>query len=213
MRCCFGPFLFVLSTFAQQQAAPIGILRGDLVTIENGKAGGEVSVRTASNQVYGCHFDAHTYVERDNQRFTIAGMQAGDRLEIIADRKPGTTICYARTIHIMDNRPVVNNPGYRVNLRPFRNTIDTIFPRGNLTFAGVVLRTSPAMMVLHTRQDGEKTILLRQDTRYLDSGLPSEMKALPVNTRVFVRGGLNLEDELEAYQVIWGVIAGPRRNE
>jgi hypothetical protein len=163
--------------------------------------------------VYGCHFDAHTYVERDNQRFTIAGMRTGDRLEIIADRKPGTTVCYARTIHIIDNRPVVNNPGYRVNLRPFRNTIDNIFPRGNMTFAGVVLRTSPAMMVLHTRQDGEKTILLRLDTRYLDSGLPSEMKALPVNTRVFVRGGLNLDDELEAYQVIWGVIPGPRRDE
>jgi hypothetical protein len=212
MRCCFGLFFFVFSAFAQQ-AAPIGILRGDLVTIDNNKAGGELTVRTTSDQVYGCHFDAHTYVERDNQRFTIAGMRTGDRLEIIADRKPGTTVCYARTIHIIDNRPVVNNPGYRVILRPFRNTIDNIFPRGNMTFAGVVLRTSPAMMVLHTRQDGEKTILLRLDTRYLDSGLPSDMKALPVNTRVFVRGGLNLDDELEAYQVIWGVIPGPRRDE
>ncbi|HUS06079.1 MAG TPA: hypothetical protein VMZ52_07285 [Bryobacteraceae bacterium] len=208
MRYCFGMFL-TLAAFGQQ-SAPIGILRGDLVGIQSEKTSGELSVRSASDQVYTCRFDAHTYVERDNQRFSMGGLRAGDRLEIIADHKTGTANCYARTVHVLENTPANKNPGYRVNLRPFRNTIDNIFPRGNLLFAGVVLRMNPEMMVLRTRQDGEKTILLRQDTRYLDSGLPSVISALPVNTRVSVRGGRNLEDELEAYQVIWGVIPGPR---
>jgi hypothetical protein len=30
-----------------------------------------------------------------------------------------------------------------------------------------------------------------------------------VNERVFVRGGRNLEDEIEAYQVVWGGILRP----
>jgi hypothetical protein len=70
-----------------------------------------------------------------------------------------------------------------------RGVADLVYPRGNLTFAGVVLRMNPEMMVLHTRTEGEKRILLRADTRYMDSGLPAERAALPVNTRVFIRGG------------------------
>jgi hypothetical protein len=31
---------------------------------------------------------------------------------------------------------------------------------------------------------------------------------LTVNTRVFVRAGRNLEGGIEAYQVVWGEIAG-----
>jgi hypothetical protein len=78
-----------------------------------------------------------------------------------------------------------------------------------MTFSGVVLRINPEMMVLRTWRDGEKVILLRQDTRYMDSGLKTDFATLPVNTKVFVRGGKNLENELEAYQVVWGEISGP----
>ncbi len=97
-------------------------------------------------------------------------------------------------------------------IRP-RRVFESIFPRGNLTFAGVVRRISPEMLVLYTREEPEKVVLLRDDTRYLASGLPSEFSELAVNTRVFIRGGQNFEKNLEAYQVVWGEIAGPRRHD
>ena len=34
---------------------------------------------------------------------------------------------------------------------------------------------------------------------------------LKPNTRVFVRAGRNLDDDLEVYQVIWGEILEPNR--
>ena len=114
---------------------------------------------------------------------------------------------------VADNRPAVLNPGYRVNLRapmPRTSTADLLYPRGNMTFSGVVLRLNPEMIVLHTRKEGEKIIRLRQDTRFLDSGNPASRATLAVNTRVFVRAGRNLDDEVEAYQIIWGEIPGPK---
>jgi hypothetical protein len=85
-----------------------------------------------------------------------------------------------------------------------------MFPRGRLTMAGVVLRRSEGSLVLRTRFDGEQTVLLRPDTRYLESGSQVASSALKVNTRIFVRGGKNLDQEIEAYQVIWGEILLPR---
>jgi hypothetical protein len=190
--------------------APVGVLRGDLIDWQGEKNAGDLNVRTPDAHLYTCHFDAFTYIERDNQRIGMAVINSGDRLEIIADHKPGATSCYARTIRVMDNRPQVTNPGYRINLRPFRSTTELLYPRGNLTFSGVVLRLNSGMIVLNTRADGEKTILIRQDTRFLDGGMPSSLSTLPVNTRVFVRGGRNFDDELEAFQVIWGEIPGPK---
>jgi len=87
--------------------------------------------------------------------------------------------------------------------------IDLLAPRGNLTFSGVIARLAADRLVLHTRLDGEKTILLRDDTRYLDNGTDVDAADLKANTRVFVRAGKNLEDQVEAYQVIWGAILEP----
>jgi len=94
-------------------------------------------------------------------------------------------------------------------LRPYRS-LDYVFPRGNVTFSGVVRRLSPNILVLRTREEPEKLVLLRDDTRFLDSGFPADLSRLAVNTRVFVRGGKNIENDLEAYQIIWGEIAGPK---
>ena len=206
---CLTVAIFLPAAFAQENG-PTGIIRGDLLEWTGTSSLGDLSIRTSADKVYSCHFDGFSYMERDNTRVGFGGIKVGDKLEIIADRKPGTTRCYARTIRVMDNRPGVVNPGYRVNLRQFRSTTDLIFPRGNMTFSGVVLRLNPEMVVLRTWRDGEKNILLRQDTRFMDSGLLSEFSRLGVNTRVFIRGGRNFENELEAYQVIWGEIDGPK---
>ncbi|MEP6538182.1 MAG: hypothetical protein ABJF23_22780 [Bryobacteraceae bacterium] len=191
-----------------QENAPSGIVRGDLVEWDGNKAEGDILVRTPPDRLYTCHFDAFTYMERDGQRIAMGALRAGDRLEVVADRKPGSQRCYARTVRVVD-KPPPTNPGYRITAR--RSTlIDQLYPRGNLTFSGVILRLNPQMMVLRTRTHGETTVLLRQDTRYMDSGLPAEASMLTVNTRVSIRCGRNLDNEIEAYQVIWGEIEGPK---
>jgi hypothetical protein len=195
-----------------QTSAPVGVVRGEMIEWQGTANAGKFTVRTAENQVYSCHFDGFSYMERDGQRIGASALKSGDKLEIIADHKPGTASCYARTIRVAENRAAVVNPGYRVNLRPSprTSTADLLYPRGNMTFAGVVLRMNPEMIVLRTRTEHEKVVRLRQDTRYLDSGEPSTRGTLAVNTRVFVRAGRNLDDEVEAYQVIWGQIPGPK---
>lgn len=65
-------------------------------------------------------------------------------------------------------------------------------------------------MTLRTRADGEKVILLRSDTRYIQGGSEVEASELKVNTRVYIRAGHTLERQVEAYQVMWGEIL-PRR--
>jgi hypothetical protein len=64
--------------------------------------------------------------------------------------------------------------------------------------------------VLHTRGGGDQTILLRQDTRYLQDGEMVGSSELKPNMRVFIRAGKTLYNEVEAYQVIWGEILEPR---
>jgi len=69
----------------------------------------------------------------------------------------------------------------------------------------VIVRRDSRTITLRTR-DGEQTLLLRKDTRYLGDGAQQDAAAVLVNTRVFVRAGRNLEGGVEAYQVMWGEI-------
>ena len=85
-----------------------------------------------------------------------------------------------------------------------------LVPTGNLTFSGVVFRLNGERAVLHTRETGDQSILLRADTRYLHDGVTVEAKDLKPNTRVYIRAGKNLYDEVEAYQIVWGSILTPR---
>jgi hypothetical protein len=71
----------------------------------------------------------------------------------------------------------------------------------------VVIRRDPRSLTLRTR-DGEQTLVLRKDTRYLADGAQQDSTALAVNTRVFVRAGRALDGDVEAYQVMWGDVVG-----
>jgi hypothetical protein len=95
-------------------------------------------------------------------------------------------------------------------LRALSFSPERSMPAGNLTFSGVVFRLTGERMVLHTREGGERSLLLRKDTRYLENGELVEPADLKLNMRVFVRAGKDLYDQLEAYQVIWGDILKPR---
>ena len=77
-------------------------------------------------------------------------------------------------------------------------------------YAGVVFRLNSQRVILHTREAGDLSILLRKDTRYLADGQLVDADSLKPNMRVFVRAGKDLYNEVEAYQVIWGTILSPR---
>jgi len=196
-----------------QQPAFSGVIRGVLIACDEPGPAGEFTLHAKSNnQVYRFRFDAKTYVEREEQRVSMSGLQKGDNIEVVADRDEGVAVRYARTIHVIEAprplRPAALAGGSRA-YRP--NFMDFLAPRGNLTYSGVIARVTADSLVLHTRLEGEKTILLRLDTRYLEGGSIVEAADLKPNTRVFVRAGKSLDDQIEAYQVIWGEILQPRQ--
>lgn len=190
-----------LAVAGAQTPAPRGVFRGSIVKV----TGNVLELKTTTENEYTCEFDNHTYMERDGQRVFAGALKTGEPVEIITDIRGSA--CYTRTLRFIPSQSRLTT------IRPYRSSIDHIFPRGNITFAGIVRRFNAQMLVLRTRSDAEKIILLRDDTRYLDSGVPVDFSKLAINTRVFIRGGKNIENDLEAYQVIWGEIAGPRRDQ
>jgi hypothetical protein len=187
-----------------------GVVRGVLIECDQTIPAGEFSVRAAiTNQVYHYTFDAKTYVEREDQRTSMAGLRKGDTVEVVSDREDSVAIHYARTVHVIEARAAARPVSQTGRSRLNRSPIELLAPRGNLTYSGVIARLAADRLVLHTRQEGEKTILLRLDTSYLESGTLVDAADLKPNTRVFVRAGKNLADQIEAYQVVWGDILEP----
>lgn len=188
-----------------------GYVRGRLLEWDTAPSG-ELSVRTQSNQVLRFLFDGKTYVEREKRVATMLRLQKGDDLEIVSDAVGTGSLRYARTIHVIEEQPKPSrvSAASLARLRAWRSpSIDDLIPRGNLTFAGVISRLNDERLVLRTRSQGDKVILLRQDTRYLDGGSQVGPGTLKPNTRVFVRAGTNLDNEIEAYSVMWGEILTP----
>lgn len=207
MRVCLGLF-FVAGMLAGQEAAPVGILSGkvSLLLIRPGIS--SLDLEIASGNTYQCDFDSQSYIERDHRRITASDLVKGESLEMVTDRKRGR--CYARIIRALGD-PATVQARLRQPLRMSRNPfIERLSPRGNVTFSAVVLRMNPSTLVVRTRTEPEKIIQLRDDTHFLNSGWPSDLSSLPVNTRVFVRCGKTYDNELEAFQIIWGEIPGPK---
>lgn len=207
MRCWPG-LLLGLQLFAG--ADPPVLTRGTVLEWEGSAQGGEVSVRVADHHVYVFHFDAGTAFEQDDRIVPFNRMTAGDSVEIASEQAPGTGRCHALSIRILASAAGRPSPFSRNGLRWYRSATERLFPRGNLTFAGLVVDVQPDRLRLRTRERGEQVILLRADTRFLHAGSPVGPSALRVNTRVFIRAGKTLENELEAFQVVWGEILTPR---
>jgi hypothetical protein len=201
---------------AGAQTPPPGFVRGVILECDSQTATGEVAIRAADNQVFRYQFDAKTYAERDDQLIQASRLKPGEKVEVVSDRSPAYTLRYARTIHVVQLPPPARpltmgryraaNPGNANN--SLNNARLDRLP--TLTFAGVVFRLNGERVVLHTRETGDQSILLRADTRYLQAGETVEAKDLKPNMRVYVRAGKNLYDEVEAYQIIWGNILTPR---
>jgi hypothetical protein len=183
-------------------------VQGDLLDWTGNPSRGELVFRNEDNQVFQCSFDEQTYFERGRRPVAISSTDTGARVEILAEfQRPDA--CYAKSV--------------RFALSPVSRTISTalkrsdrlgialdlITARGDLTLAGVVVKVSAGALLLRTRSNERKLILLRPDTRFLGEGQGQDCGSLAVNTPVFIRAGKNLEDEVEAYQIIWGEILEP----
>ena len=189
-----------------QENAPIGILRGDLVARSGTSRAGSLTFRTSDNRLLTCGFDDKTWFERENEHISVSGMNAGDHLELVADRRPPSAQCYARTVQIVDvtatRRTRTGKPGLRLH-----NSATELFaPRGDMTFAGLVTTLDGNWLTIRTRDKGKQVLLLRPDTRYLGGGLPKERSNLEPQTLIFVRAGRNLDGDIEAYTIVWGDI-------
>jgi hypothetical protein len=204
--------LALLSSMAAAQTAPPSspaLIRGVLLERDAPGGSGEFSVRAADNQVFRYHFDAKTYVEREAQMIDVRRLLPGEKVEVVSDTVPGSVLRYARTIHVFQDAPPPRSLTAG-RLRAYRTTAERSVPTGTLTYSGVVFRLTGERLVLHTREGGDQTILLRKDTRFLENGETVEAANLKPNMRVFVKAGKDLYDQVEAYQVIWGSILDPR---
>jgi len=191
--------------------APLPTTRGVLLERDTEIAGGEFSIRLDSFEVLRYRFDTNTRVERDAYPISVPALRPGEKVEVLSDAVAGSLLRYARTVRVVVDS---QQQAYRMRRRPtdFPDLIaasDPLFARGNLALSGVVARIQPGRLVLHTR-DGERTILLRDDTRYLENGELASAASLHPNLHVFVRAGRNLYDEVEGYQVVWGSILEPK---
>jgi hypothetical protein len=208
-----------LISAAQSPPQNAALLRGVLLERDAQTDGGEFSVRAPGNQVVRYRFDAKTNVEREERPIDVPRLRPGDKVEVLSDPLSGSLLRYARTIHVIDPTPpprAATRPGSRLD--PSLNPALTPglgppheppFPRGNMTFSGVVSRLSDGRLVLHTRNAGEQTILLRQNTRFVADGETVPGAELKTNMRVFVRAGKDVFGHVEAYQVVWGGILLP----
>jgi hypothetical protein len=201
--------LLIPAALAAQQPPAAALVRGVLIERDTQTTAGEFSVRAPDNHVFRYRFDEKTYVERDQLLSSIPRLQPGDKVEVVSDEGPGSTLRYARTVHVLETPPPPR-PLTQGRLRAYRTSVERVVPIGTLTYSGVVFRLNAERVVLHIRGAADQTILLRQDTRYLDNGDTVEPGELRPNMRVFVRAGRTLFNEVEAYQVVWGQILMPR---
>ena len=173
---------------------------------------GEFAVSGDGGRVARCRLAPSTYITRQTHRVTEVGVRVGDQVEVVADHREGGSRCVALTIYLHPPDAAKVRSGVALMLPPQRFFLDNLFPRGNLTFAGVVQVLEPKRLVLRTRSGVEYAFQVRSDTVFSTGGKVVEAQTLPVQTRVFVRAGKNFDGEMDAYQVTWGDILNPARD-
>jgi hypothetical protein len=200
------PGMIVIAVLAAPLCTPAdmpkGLFHGRMVSWEGSLTKGVLLASNNAGTVEACGYDSLSYLELSRQRITVAKLEPGDPIEIITDHKPGSRDCYIRMLQVVPPAPPPSRAKPVVAVRP---TFD--LPHGDRTISGVIVRIDARSITVRTR-DGEQTLLLRRDTRYLGDGAQQDAAAVLVNTRVFVRAGPNLDGGIEAYQVMWGEIVG-----
>jgi hypothetical protein len=196
--------LVVPLTAAAQFPPPVPT--GVLLERDRQVVAGQFSVRAPDNQVYRYRFDGQTAVESGNLPASVERLNPGEKVEVGSDPVAGSLVRYARTVRVVAPVAPLRVPA-DTRLRGARPAEPAPLT-GTLTFAGVVSRLDGRRLVLRTR-DGEQTILIRQDTRYVSNGDAVVAGELRPNMRVFVSAGRNLYEQVEAYRIVWGTIFQP----
>jgi hypothetical protein len=184
---------------------PIGLVHGTLVSWTGSARAGELSISNSDHGVSSCLFDLRTYFEREHQTVAVTSLAPGDPVEVLADHRPGSSNCYARTVHVVEARVSRLMPGMRPPLRRASSPTEVFAPRGDFIFAGIVRQQELTRITLRTRT-GDVQLTLRPDTRYLGDGVRRDASEPLVNRHVFVRAGRDAGGDFEAYQVVWGEI-------
>lgn len=192
---------------------PYRILRGEVVDWEVTEEGGEFTWRAADLRRRKCAVNSSTFYMTGDKRVAADRIQRGATIEFIASGDPASEgECLALTIYLR-LPPLRRSPAseYTAARRP-PVLLDNLWPRGNLTFAGVVERIDARELRLRTRKGEEHVLVLRDDTSYRKQGRRSSPSELTEQTQVYVRAGRNLFGEVEAYHIIWGEILSIRDN-
>jgi hypothetical protein len=181
------------------------ILKGELLAWNVRGLSGDLIMETDDGASrWRCQVTMDTFLSRGTIRIHPAGVRVGDTLEIVAEGAP--TSCVARTVYV--KAPDLRR--FQTRIRVSGGQLDSLWPRGLLTFSGIVNRVENDRLYLQTRKFGAKSFALRDDTMFSDGGRPVDLAALGTQTRVFVRANRTFEGDLEVYQVIWGKILQTR---
>jgi hypothetical protein len=162
-------------------------------------------LRTVQGKEFQCTYDFRTWFEQSRLRVPPTAFQPTDLVEVVADRRliEGRP-CYIRTVRLADPTPK-ETARMRISYNAVTNNW---YPRGEFQWGGVVSQVNQTHLVLRTRSEGYKPLLLRRDTRYMEDGVVSNLQRLRPNEHISVRAGKNFEGHLEVYQVVWGNVTG-----
>ena len=193
--------LLLVSALAAQDKPSLGIVHGTL----SERKGSDLRVKTQEDGTVVFRVNLESAIERDRMPVPLDQLFSGASLEIFWEGQI-EGVRYARLVKLLGRQLMTSKM-----LFPYGSPGDSIVPRGTLVLTGIVLRLAADRMVLRTRADGERSLMLRYDTRYKEEGRRVEASALAPSTRVFIRAGKNLDGQLEAYEVVWGQILAPER--
>jgi hypothetical protein len=199
MKSMFQRAIWLLPMLLCADEVPVGVVSGYISDIQPAS----FLLKTIAKKEFRCTYDHRTWFEQSRLRVPVKSFQPTDLVEIVADRRliDGTP-CYVRTVRLAD---LGKKDTGRMRIT-YRAVTESIIPRGEYQWAGTVSELTPEKMILRTRVNGYKTIVLRRDTRYLEDGVMSEWERLRPNTRVSIRAGRNFEGVVEVYQIIWGAV-------
>lgn len=200
------PGLAVAVALAACSSVPA--VRGVLLDWEGDAKAGQFSVRAADFRVHVFLFDERTTFEREGRQVSMEALVSGDRLEVTCHPQDAGLRRYALAVRVLEaasRAQAAQLPSWSSLLAS-----NVWTPRGQLAVAGLVTEVHQGWLRLRQRQQQERIVALREDTRFIRDGLVVERPSLEVNTHVFIRAGRTADGQIEAYQVVWGRILKAR---
>ncbi|MBV6433442.1 MAG: hypothetical protein IANPNBLG_03620 [Bryobacteraceae bacterium] len=203
-RQLFGLFMAAGCGLAQDRP-PAPLVRGVFQDWVGAEENGTFRFHTADLQEHRCRFTSKTYFEQDHRRTYVSGIAKGENLEILSERTAEPPRCRALIVRVVaDGKQRAPRP--HPHAQTAYSPTESFAPRGNLLFTGIILRVEEGSIVLRNRSGVRQVIQLRQDTRYIGSGLPDMRQAMPMGRPVQVRAGKTFEGDVEAFTIMWGEI-------